>query len=1031
MGTAKLSKAHRKDMRDAQDNTIPDRSRPGSTTTALSTDSNQGGSDKYATGAKDIKLPSEQITVGTWNVRTLNSCGKVKELECALSHYTWDVIGLCEMRWKGFGEMTTEDGHKIWFSGDQNKHQHGVAFIVRKEVTACVISCTPVSSRVITIRLSAKPMNVTIIQAYAPTTDHDDDRVEEFYEDLENTMKAVPKKDLLIVQGDWNAKVGPDSYDQWAGTVGKFSTGETNDRGLRLLEFATSNKLTLANTLFPLKMSRRTTWHSPNGLVHNQIDFILTPRRFKSSINKARTRTYPGADIGSDHDLVLMVMKLKLKKKYKAANPRIRFDVDKLKDPEVNTIFQAQLGGRFAVLNLLDRDVDDLAEEFKEAVLDTAEEVLGRQRKKTQPWIPNEVLDLCDERRNLKGKRFTSPEAAEQYRKANRQVRTQMKKAKEDWISQQCDIINQGMEQGNCKTAYDTLKKLTKVQQHKSSVIENSKGELLTDETAVLKRWTEYSQELYNFPLQPDTSLLDAEPKDRAPEILPVLKEEVEQAIKGLKGGKSPGPDNIPSELLKCGGEAVTTVLTALCQTIWEKKQWPREWTQSLIIPLPKKGNTRKCQNHRTISLISHPSKVMLRIVLKRLTKEAEELLAEEQAGFRARRSTVEQIFNCRVMIEKHLQHQKDIYHNFIDFKKAFDRVWHEGLWMVLRSFNIEEGLVQMIKALYDNATSAVLLNNNIGEYFCTSVGVRQGCLLSPVLFNLFLENIMRETLLDFHSTISVGGRPICNLRFADDIDLLGGSNEELQDLTDRLVDRARAYGMEVSSEKSKTMVNSNNDVHATITMNGEKLEEVEAFKYLGATLTKDGRSTTEVRIRLATATSAMANLGRIWKSKSISFPTKLKLYRSLVLSILLYGCESWTLSAELEKRIVAFEMKCYRKLLNIPWVERKTNNFVQAEITRCAGPQEPLLAIVRRRKLAWFGHVTRHNTLSKTILQGTVEGGRRKGRPRKSWTEDIKVWTQAEMPALLEKASDRHRWRRLSSTASSCPPHDPVGHGT
>ena len=282
---------------------------------------------------------------------------------------------------------------------------------------------------------------------------------------------------------------------------------------------------------------------------------------------------------------------------------------------------------------------------------------------------------------------------------------------------------------------------------------------------------------------------------------------------------------------------------------------------------VPKKGNLRQCQNYRTISLISHTSKILLRVILNRLKKEAEEHLAEEQAGFRAGRSTVEQIFNCRILMEKHLQHQRDLFHNFIDFRKAFDRVWHQGLWQVLRNFGIEEGLIQAIQALYNTSSSAVLLNNQIGEYFRTTVGIRQGCLLSPVLFNLFLENIFRETLQDFHSTISIGGRTINNLRFADDIDLMGGSNTELQDLTSRLSNAAAAYGMEISTEKSKVLVNSTSNTTAKIYMNGQQLEEVDAFKYLGATLTKDGRSTTEIKTRLAMATSAMAKLKKLWES--------------------------------------------------------------------------------------------------------------------------------------------------------------------
>ena len=118
-------------------------------------------------------------------------------------------------------------------------------------------------------------------------------------------------------------------------------------------------------------------------------------------------------------------------------------------------------------------------------------------------------------------------------------------------------------------------------------------------------------------------------------------------------------------------------------------------------------------------------------------------------------------------------------------------------------------------------------------------------------------------------------------------------------DLTDRLAERAGAYGMEASDEKSKVMVNSANSTSAQIFMNGKQLEEVDAFKYLGTTLTKDGKSATEIKIRLGIATSVMARLNKIWKSKTISFPTKVKLYKGLVLSILLCGCESWTMTAE------------------------------------------------------------------------------------------------------------------------------------
>ena len=130
----------------------------------------------------------------------------------------------------------------------------------------------------------------------------------------------------------------------------------------------------------------------------------------------------------------------------------------------------------------------------------------------------------------------------------------------------------------------------------------------------------------------------------------------------------------------------------------------------------------------------------------KRLKLQAEKIIAEEQAGFKAGRSTTEQIFNLRILCEKYLQHQQDLYHNLIDFKKAFDKVWHAALWATMKKYNISTNLIQVIKNLYNKASSAVLFNGAKGDWFRTTVGVRQGRLLSTTLFNIFLERIMTKT---------------------------------------------------------------------------------------------------------------------------------------------------------------------------------------------------------------------------------------------------------------------------------------------
>ena len=395
-------------------------------------------------------------------------------------------------------------------------------------------------------------------------------------------------------------------------------------------------------------------------------------------------------------------------------------------------------------------------------------------------------------------------------------------------------------------------------------------------------------------------------------------------------------------------------------------------------------------------------------------------------------KQVLEQIFNSRVIIDKHLQHQRDLFRNFTDFKKAFDRVWHAGMWQVLRIFNIEKGLAQTIRALHENSIRAVLLNSQLEVFFKITVGVRQRRLLSSIPFNLFLEKTMQETLHDHHTSIFIGGRSICNLRFADDIDVMGGSNGELQDLTNTVVDRATAYGMEGSTEKSKIMSNSTNKINADVSMNCQKLEEMTSFKYLGATLCKDGTCSAEIRIRIASATAAMARLNKIWRCNTITFTSKFKIYKSLVTAIFLYCCETWTLLADSERNYPGFRTKCPRKRLCISYLEHKTSDWVRSKSNFIVGPQETLLTTAKGRKFAWFGHDTRHDSLSKIILQGTLEGGRRRGRQRHCWMDNIKEWTSLPMPELLTGACCRKDWKRTSAESSFVfPPDDPIRQGT
>ena len=148
--------------------------------------------------------------------------------------------------------------------------------------------------------------------------------------------------------------------------------------------------------------------------------------------------------------------------------------------------------------------------------------------------------------------------------------------------------------------------------------------------------------------------------------------------------------------------------------------------------------------------------------------------------------------------------------------------------------------------------------------------------------------------------------------------------------------------------------------------------------------------------------------------SFQIKISSKIRLMRSLVISIFLYACETWTLTEELEKKIQTTEMRCFRRLLGFSYRDHVTNEEVGNRIKQAVGPYEDLLTIVKKRKLRWYGHKTRSTGLAKMILQGTVQGGRRRGRQKKRWEDNIKEWTGLKLGEALRKAENREEWRTV-----------------
>ena len=190
------------------------------------------------------------------------------------------------------GEINSDD-HYIYYCGQESLRRNGVAIIINKRLQNAVLGCNLKNDRMISVRFQGKPFNTTIIQVYAPTSNAEEAELERFYEDLQGLLELTPKKDVLFIIGDWNAKI---ESQETPGVTGKFGLGVQNEAGQRLIEFCQENTLVIASTLFQQHKRRLYTWTSPDGQHRNQTDYTICSQRWRSSIQSAKTIPSCGCD---------------------------------------------------------------------------------------------------------------------------------------------------------------------------------------------------------------------------------------------------------------------------------------------------------------------------------------------------------------------------------------------------------------------------------------------------------------------------------------------------------------------------------------------------------------------------------------------------------------------------------------------------------------------------------------------------------------------------------------------------------------
>ncbi|CAM4842093.1 unnamed protein product [Rotaria magnacalcarata] len=555
--------------------------------------------------------------------------------------------------------------------------------------------------------------------------------------------------------GDWNAKVGSKPI---TGITGNFGLGDRNEAGDRLLEFCHNNSLFITNTCFQQPKRRLYTWTSPNGQYKNQIDYILCSQRWRSSIQLAKTR--PGADCGSDHELLIVKFQIKLKTTSKTAR-LARYNLSNIPHK-----YAVKVKNRFDGLDLIDREPEELWSEVRDIIKDEANKnIPNNKTPKKAKWLTADTLKIAEERRNAKGS-----EDKERFSRLNAEFQRRARRDREKHINDQCQQIEDNNRKGKTRDLFKKIDEIKRTFHAKIGTIKDKQGRDLMEKEDIKKRWRKYTEELY----KKDTQSIDVNDGSTI-ELKPdILESEIKWALECIANNKAPSIDEIPAELFKILGDDAVKILLAICQQIWKTQQWPKDWKRSIYIPIPKKGSAKECSNYWTIALISHASKIMLKILQARLEQYITRELPDVQAGFRKWRGTRDHIASIRWIMEKAMEFQKDIYLCFIDYTKAFDCVDHNKLWTVLNNMGVPKHITCLLKNLYTDQEATVRTEYGLTEWFKNEKGVRQGCILSPCLFDLYAEYIMRNAELDeTEAGIKISGRNINNIRYADDTTLM------------------------------------------------------------------------------------------------------------------------------------------------------------------------------------------------------------------------------------------------------------------
>ena len=401
--------------------------------------------------------------------------------------------------------------------------------------------------------------------------------------------------------------------------------------------------------------------------------------------------------------------------------------------------------------------------------------------------------------------------------------------------------------------------------------------------------------------------------------------DEIMGALKYLKLKKSPGKDGLLAEMIHLTAHKFLSIYKNLFNQIFKSGYFPLSWKKSLILPLHKSGDKLNSSNYRGISLTSILGKLFCLILNERLKNflSSNDIIHKSQAGFQENKQTADHLFCLKTLISKYTKNNQKLFTCFIDLRKAFDTVWHPGLLSKLQNLSINGPFYNMIKSLYSDNAAQIIYKSQLTKSINPSIGVRQGCIISPSLFNVYINDLANSLTCPSTDPVFLVDTPLNCLMFADDIILISRSEKGLQKCLEKTSDYCKTWKLKVNHDKSKCLVFSKQITHENpqFFIDDTVLETVENYKYLGFSFHRSCKQTFGIDELCSKAEKAWIITRRFMRRSPTSYVAIHKtLYQSAILPIILYGSGIWgdSISHEENNLIENLQKKIMCQILNV-----------------------------------------------------------------------------------------------------------------